>query len=48
MQTSIDIIIDLKGENNQAFGALYKNYFGSVSRFITQNNGTIHDAEDIF
>ena len=48
MQTSTDIIIDLKGENNQAFGALYKNYFGMVSRFITNNNGTNHDAEDIF
>jgi RNA polymerase sigma factor (sigma-70 family) len=48
MQTSSDIIIDLKGENNQAFGALYKNYFGIVYRFITNNNGTNHDAEDIF
>ena len=48
MQTSSDIIIDLKGESNQAFGALYKNYFGLVSRFITNNNGTNHDAEDIF
>ncbi|MEO7485617.1 MAG: RNA polymerase sigma factor [Ferruginibacter sp.] len=48
MQTGTDIIIDLKGENNQAFGALYKNYFATVSRFITTNNGTIHDAEDIF
>lgn len=41
-------MIDLKGENNQAFGALYKNYFGLVNRFITTNNGTTHDAEDIF
>lgn len=48
MQTNTDIIIDLKGENNQAFGALYKNYFGLVNRFITNNNGTTHDAEDIF
>lgn len=48
MQTSTDIIIDLKGENNQAFGTLYKNYFGLVNRFITNNSGTNHDAEDIF
>jgi DNA-directed RNA polymerase specialized sigma24 family protein len=48
MQTGNDIIIDLKGENNHAFGALYKNYFGVVSRFIVNNKGTNHDAEDIF
>ena len=48
MQTSTEIIIDLKGENNKAFGVLYKNYFGLISRFITNNNGTIHDAEDVF
>jgi RNA polymerase sigma factor (sigma-70 family) len=48
MQTGTDITIDLKGENNQAFGALYKNYFAPVSRFITTNSGTSYDAEDIF
>lgn len=48
MQTSEDIIIDLKGENNRAFGVLYKNYFGFVNRFITNNSGTTNDAEDIF
>lgn len=48
MQTSAEIITELKSENDNAFGALYKNHFGSVSRFITNNNGTIHDAEDIF
>ena len=48
MQTSTDIIIDLKGENNHAFEALYKNYFAIVSRFITNNNGSTKDAEDIF
>lgn len=48
MQTSTEIIIDLKGENNKAFGTLYKNYFGVVNRFITNNSGTNHDAEDIF
>ncbi len=48
MQSSTDIIIDLKGENNQAFGALYKNYFSLVNRFINNNNGTTHDAEDVF
>lgn len=48
MQTNTDIIIDLKGNNNEAFGTLYKNYFGLVSHFITKNNGTIHDAENVF
>jgi RNA polymerase sigma factor (sigma-70 family) len=48
MHTVTDIIIDLKGENNKAFGSLYKNFFGVVSRFVTNNSGTVHDAEDIF
>lgn len=48
MQTTTEVIIDLKGESNLAFGELYKNYFGFVSRFITNNSGTEHDAEDIF
>ncbi|MCX6204645.1 MAG: sigma-70 family RNA polymerase sigma factor [Bacteroidetes bacterium] len=48
MQNNTDIIIDLKGENNQAFGDLYKNYFPAVSRFITNNSGTNDDADDIF
>ena len=48
MQTRTEIIIDLKGENNQAFGVMYKNYFTVVSRFITNNKGTNDDAEDIF
>lgn len=43
-----DIIIDLKGENNHAFGKLYKMYFGMVNRFITNNNGRTADSEDIF
>lgn len=48
MSANTDIIIDLKGENNQAFGDLYRKYFGPVSHFITHNSGTTHDAEDIF
>lgn len=42
------IINDLKGENNNAFGQLYKEYFGMVNRFVTNNNGNKDDAEDIF
>jgi len=42
------IITDLKGENNHAFGQLYKAYFGMVKRFVTNNNGRNDDAEDIF
>ena len=48
MHTTTDIVKDLKGENNLAFGELYKENFGFVSRFITTNSGTKHDAEDIF
>lgn len=43
-----EIIDDLKGENNNAFGQLYKEYFGMVNRYITNNNGKTDDAEDIF
>lgn len=43
-----EIIEDLKGENNIAFGQLYKEYFGMVNRFVTSNNGRTDDAEDIF
>lgn len=43
-----EILIDLKGENNNAFGQLYKEYFGMVNRFVTNNNGRTDDAEDIF
>ncbi len=40
-----EIISDLKGENNNAFGQLYKEHFKMVSRFVTSNNGQIDDAE---
>jgi RNA polymerase sigma factor (sigma-70 family) len=43
-----DVLIDLKNENNNAFGQLYKEYFGMVNRFITNNSGRTDDAEDIF
>lgn len=43
-----NILTDLKGENNFAFGALYKDYFGKVRRFIVQNSGNEADAEDVF
>jgi len=45
---SNEIINDLKGENNKSFGELYKTYFGLVRRFVTNNNGQIDDAEDVF
>ncbi|MFM9989093.1 RNA polymerase sigma factor [Flavobacterium sp.] len=45
---NVEILTDLKGENNSAFGELYKNYFYSVNRFITNNNGSTNDAEDVF
>ncbi|MGS0748766.1 RNA polymerase sigma factor [Halpernia sp. GG3] len=43
-----EILCDLKGENNAAFGQLYKEYFGMVNRFVTNNRGTADDAEDLF
>ncbi|MFL9832818.1 RNA polymerase sigma factor [Chryseobacterium terrae] len=44
----MDIIEDLRGENNQAFGELYKEYFEMVNRFVIQNSGCKDDSEDIF
>jgi len=43
-----NIIQDLKGENTNAFGNLYKEYFPAVNRFIIHNKGNTEDAEDIF
>tara|TARA_R110002096_G_scaffold432976_1_gene650730 strand:+ start:10913 stop:11464 length:552 start_codon:yes stop_codon:yes gene_type:complete len=43
-----EILTDLKGENSFAFGELYRDYFGTVKRFVISNNGTLADAEDIF
>lgn len=45
---SEDILKDLKGENNKAFGELYKRYFSMVSRYVINNSGRLDDAEDIF
>ena len=45
---TLGIIEDLKGESNYAFGVLYKEHFGMVSRFVINNNGEADDAEDIF
>lgn len=48
MQPDSTIFKDLKGENNAAFGDLYKKYFPTIRRFITNNSGSTTDAEDIF
>lgn len=48
MDSNTDIIIDLKGESNYAFGALYKNYFRTINHFVTNNSGSNSDAEDVF
>jgi RNA polymerase sigma factor (sigma-70 family) len=48
MTTNDHIISDLKGDNNHAFGDLYKNYYSMVNRFVTHNSGTTDDAEDLF
>ncbi|MCG9792369.1 RNA polymerase sigma factor [Flavobacterium algicola] len=43
-----DIINDLKGENSNAYGQLYKEYFGMVNHFVVNNSGRTEDAQDIF
>ena len=48
LQSNSEIFTDLKGENNFAFGELYKKYFAMVNHFVANNNGTKTDAEDIF
>ena len=45
---SAELLNDLKGESNYAFGQLYKEYFGMVQHFVTNNNGRKDDADDIF
>ena len=48
MENESHIMTDLRGENNLAFGELYKNYFASVEKFIKNNSGSAADAEDLF
>ncbi len=43
-----DVLTDLKGENNSAFGDLYREHFEMVNRFVLNNSGQTDDAEDIF
>jgi RNA polymerase sigma factor (sigma-70 family) len=45
---SSEILTDLKGENNSAFGELYKAHFGMVNRYVMNNKGRTDDAEDVF
>ncbi len=45
---SEEILKDLKGENNKAFGELYRKHFEMVRRFVVHNNGRTDDAEDVF
>lgn len=43
-----NIIVDLKTENNFAFGKLYQDNFGKISNFVQNNSGNQADAEDLF
>lgn len=43
-----DILQDLKGENNSAFGQLYKKYFGVINHYVVNNSGNSNDSEDLF
>jgi RNA polymerase sigma factor (sigma-70 family) len=44
----VDLIKDLKTENNFAFGKLYQDNFGKISNFVQNNSGNKTDAEDLF
>ncbi len=43
-----DVLIDLKTENNFAFGKLYENNFQKISKFVHSNSGNKAEAEDLF
>lgn len=43
-----NIINDLKGNINFAFGEMYKKYFPVVNRFVINNSGSEADAQDVF
>lgn len=45
-----ELIKSLQNErdSNEAIGFMYDHFFGSLSRFIMNNQGSLQDAEDIF
>ncbi|WP_159023741.1 RNA polymerase sigma factor [Formosa sp. L2A11] len=43
-----NVLTDLKTENNFAFGKLYRDNYGKISRFVQNNSGNQADAEDLF
>ncbi|MEX0811673.1 MAG: sigma-70 family RNA polymerase sigma factor [Chitinophagales bacterium] len=43
-----DNLIDLKTENNFAFGKLYQKNFHKISKFVVNNSGNKADTEDLF
>ncbi len=43
-----EILIDLKKENNDAYGKLYREHFRMVEGYVCNNSGSKSDAEDIF
>lgn len=47
-QSDNETYLGLKSRDNQAFEILYKFYYPSVKNFIVKNNGSEHDAKDIF
>jgi RNA polymerase sigma factor (sigma-70 family) len=44
----IELIENLKKEDNKAIAFVYKKHFSMVKRFIINNNGSVEDAEDVF
>lgn len=42
------LLNDLRSENNFAFGQLYRDNVGKITAFVTKNQGTVSDAEDLF
>lgn len=47
-QSDKETLLGLKSKDNKAYDILYKFYYPSVKNFITKNNGSVDDAQDIF
>jgi RNA polymerase sigma factor (sigma-70 family) len=48
LEADIILLEKLKHNDNFSFKQLYSKYFTSIAQYITNNNGSIADAEDIF
>jgi RNA polymerase sigma factor (sigma-70 family) len=48
MESDTNLLDTLKRKENAGYEQLYKSCFPSVAHYITRNNGSTQDAEDIF